>query len=304
MYMCDQCGWSTKWQKCFNRHIDHVHLHMPRPKPHRCAVCGYMAESAWRLNGHMTVHTKERRFVCEICGKAMATSARLKQHKFCVHEGGREVRVHNRTVLKYHCTQCEYKTNLDATLERHVAQVHIRRKTCVCVECDQSFWTKKDLSKHKYKYHDTRLEKKEKKFACTLCSKAFAYIGQLEAHVKIVHSEKRIECSICKKKFVNNGNLTNHMLKTHKTRQINGCANASNSSNNVVVVENIEQKEDTDMYDDFDLLENQEMQENRPENVIGANVTVEPVVVHQSTYYVSQLDANFPALDSNALFHL
>lgn len=48
-------------------------------KPEQCDVCGFISRS---LKSHMLVHTQERNFECDFCGKKFALRASLKNHIF------------------------------------------------------------------------------------------------------------------------------------------------------------------------------------------------------------------------------
>ena len=52
----------------------------------------------------------------------------------------------------------------------------------------------------------------EKPFACTQCTKAFAWSSRLKGHMLVHTGEKQFTCEKCNKAFSNNGNLKTHKL--------------------------------------------------------------------------------------------
>lgn len=102
---CDQCEKSFHGKIRLARHKKTVHIH----NDVQCPQCGKLFGNMVRLKGHMvrhrdksvscsecpvkfwltkemkehvrTVHRKERKFVCELCGKGYLMNAQLKKHK-------------------------------------------------------------------------------------------------------------------------------------------------------------------------------------------------------------------------------
>lgn len=106
LFACDQCGNSYPTLHNLRQHVARVHVH----KEVACAECGKTFHNGVRLRDHMirhrpktitcpepgcprmfwlvkemkehcrTVHEKDRKYVCEVCGKAFLVNAQLKKH--------------------------------------------------------------------------------------------------------------------------------------------------------------------------------------------------------------------------------
>lgn len=106
LFACEHCGNSYPTLHNLRQHVARVHVH----KEVTCGECGKAFHNAIRLRDHMirhrprtltcrvpgcprmfwlvkdqkehyrTVHEKNRKYVCEVCGKAFLVNAQLKKH--------------------------------------------------------------------------------------------------------------------------------------------------------------------------------------------------------------------------------
>jgi uncharacterized Zn-finger protein len=51
-----------------------------------CGLCGYTSSNSSHVKRHFLVHTGERPFVCNICGRAFNLKWNLKSHYLAVHQ--------------------------------------------------------------------------------------------------------------------------------------------------------------------------------------------------------------------------
>lgn len=113
-YKCQFCGEEFTMLRLLKRHEDeHKGVIVPKvaQQTAACDQCNKTFGSKKQLNIHIgTVHTTERKFVCEECGEKFKTSGVLKCHKL-IHTGERP----------FKCPHCE-----QAFRHKEVLKTHIR----------------------------------------------------------------------------------------------------------------------------------------------------------------------------------
>jgi KRAB domain-containing zinc finger protein len=82
-------------------------------KPFNCEVCGRAFSSKYNYQQHLVVHSGEKPFICNICNKAYTKRSKLKNH----------IHVHH-TEKIYACPFCQLKFPSQLSLERHVLYLH------------------------------------------------------------------------------------------------------------------------------------------------------------------------------------
>lgn len=103
-----------------------------------CDYCGKMFNKVSMLEAHLVVHTKEKRFYCEKCGKGFTTRSGHLSHKISAHsaEG------------KYCCDVCGKCFISNSKLKRHKMAHAAGRKGYYCHECMKKCQTWKNLVNH------------------------------------------------------------------------------------------------------------------------------------------------------------
>lgn len=145
---CDICG------SMFKSHI-HVQQHKQRThveSPVVCDICGAMCKNKHALNSHKRRHDeKNKKFVCNHCGKAFLTGLLLKMH----------IRTHTKE-KPYKCPLCNYKCAIKQNIQKHAVNVHKMQVKCsdiviingkdvhgssdeMNVPCDSAVATKREL---------------------------------------------------------------------------------------------------------------------------------------------------------------
>lgn len=158
----------------------------------KCDLCEYEAKRVEHINRHMdTVHSDERKYLCQICGVGFKRSDALK--------------LHNLT----------HSTNTEADEEMN--------KQHGCNQCNKIFQSAATLMEH------TLSHEKEKALKCNLCQKIFSSSSLLQKHTKVAHpASSSYVCGVCSKKFNTMFNLKRHS-RTHE-RHPPGNNNTTTSS--------------------------------------------------------------------------
>ncbi|XP_064628204.1 zinc finger protein 135-like isoform X1 [Lineus longissimus] len=79
-YLCSICGKGYQSSSSLSKHIA-LHPFVEKPKNTICPVCKKRFKSWCFLRDHLRVHSGERPFVCETCGKGFMSMDVLKKHR-------------------------------------------------------------------------------------------------------------------------------------------------------------------------------------------------------------------------------
>ncbi|XP_045168657.2 zinc finger and BTB domain-containing protein 24-like isoform X2 [Mercenaria mercenaria] len=190
LFPCEVCGAVVKHQYLQRHRSTHEERTLA------CDQCDNVYNCKFKLRTHKKqVHTEEKKFTCDECGKSFKAWPYLKQH--------RQIHIKERNIL---CPVCPMKFKYAAVLKVHL-KTHSDQKPHNCEQCGKKFKRADLLTTHK-KYH-----MEEKPFPCPECSKTFKVKQDMKKHFKI-HLPPKFFCGICGKSFVQKHNLRIHM-KVH-----------------------------------------------------------------------------------------
>ncbi|KAG5447614.1 Zinc finger Y-chromosomal protein, partial [Clonorchis sinensis] len=94
-YQCDICGKQYKHQSTLIAHKRVAHVMDESNdvlQKYTCRICGRRSKCQLDYEKHLRVHSKERPFVCNLCGRSFAQSNNLYRHHRLTHTGATAVR--------------------------------------------------------------------------------------------------------------------------------------------------------------------------------------------------------------------
>lgn len=150
-------------------------------------------------------NTREKNYVCELCGKLYSKHSILRQHV---------VRDHKEDGVKlfpYFCQYCELVYVKESHLVKHQLKHRGPCEVCgVILKCSSQFWSHR-------RDHDS---------VCEVCNKAFTKRSKLDKHMRRVHQDthmkkasqgKKVPCPECDKTFALECLKNKHIAKAHPT---------------------------------------------------------------------------------------
>lgn len=194
---------------------------------YNCKQCGKSLHSPYTYVWHMRIHTGERPFVCDLCGKQFRVSQGLVRHLKETHE-----RIRN-----FPCDLCGRMFATKRNVEEH-RRIHTNERPYICDLCGKAFKQKASLFVHNRSHSDlfpfkcsycaqgfrtkppllihiTR-HTGEKPYPCDICGRCFRIKYELKRH-RLIHSdEKPFSCDECGLSFRQKRYLRNHLKLNHQ----------------------------------------------------------------------------------------
>ncbi|XP_063631282.1 zinc finger protein ZFP2-like [Cydia splendana] len=167
LFTCDACNKSFLSKMSLSVHIDRLHLNI---KPGSGRQQYYARLQRKRGDKPKGTQPREKKNVCEVCGKSFTCLSVLKTHQLD-HTGDRP----------FKCPQCPKAYLYAWQLRNHSDCVHRRIRKWRCSECPKTFLHQSSVYVHKLIHTGKRTH------MCSYCGKAFLQSGSLYTHVKYVH---------------------------------------------------------------------------------------------------------------------
>lgn len=223
-FKCDTCERMCMSQRELSQH--QTTRHPPSESlTYSCAICGKGFRMASLLKAHMSKHVpnSDRGFNCPQCGKACATQSCLDLHVRTIHT--KEMRHFCEMCGKGYCSEAAFRAHLKthevkATeacdicgkhffyMLKHKQRAHQEVERVRCEICG------KEYKKHLFSRHMRAFHSGQTSFKCTICEKEFRLHKNYQEHMN-VHLGVKKDCYFCAYQVTNSGNLVKHLLQVH-----------------------------------------------------------------------------------------
>jgi len=194
--VCPECKSSnfSNWN-CLHTHL--WRTHQIDMELYSCQLCSFKTPIYSRLvNTHAKIHSEERNYKCEQCGKGFKNTKQLKNHR----------RLHRTQGLGMGKPPNE---QIFPGSEANPVVMHR------CGDCGAAFKQKKTLREHLCKERNEQLE-------CPECQRVFGSKSSLRLHLRSHQEQKRFRCEACDHEASDHNAFRRH-LATHKERKRYSC---------------------------------------------------------------------------------
>lgn len=203
---CAVCTFKFSNIRALSRHTQSHFLNVP------CKLCGNVYGSEVSLLQHMRINHGTTRPTCKRCKLEFDFPEDLKTHL-----------LESKACCSHKCSICREKFYSWSMKETHMEEVHGKKKSFPCVECETVFEKRDALRvhfviEHTNDYHECSFCSKkfhtkpalqrhmishtrEKNYSCGVCGKAFFRKSTLNLHMWIHSDVKKYECEMCTKQF-------------------------------------------------------------------------------------------------------
>lgn len=168
---------------------------------------------------HRRIHTGERPFVCELCGKGFITQHHLNRHSVQHPAEDDPNAAQRKSLTTYHCDVCGKQLSSLRTLQYH-QRIHTGEKPFQCELCPRAFRSQSILNVHIRTTHE---QNEKRKYQCELCDKEFYSSSYLRAHLNQHRGESDHRCDVCGKGFMTSAILKRHKIDVHVKEKAHQC---------------------------------------------------------------------------------
>ncbi|XP_004521024.1 zinc finger protein 708 [Ceratitis capitata] len=192
-FLCSFCPRDFSTELSVKSHEKKIHLG-ERPEQEPCPICKKKFDPIYLKKHMQSVHTSERKFICDVCGVSFKSYLLMYSHKLLHFE------------RNFQCTICKKKFIRSSDLKVHM-RMHTGEEPFACHICDKRFKIRVRLTYH-LKQHEGH------KWKCKECGKEFNQIKQLKNH-SYKHTGMPYRCSLCHYACAERNNLRKHLHRVH-----------------------------------------------------------------------------------------
>ncbi|XP_063960651.1 zinc finger protein 585A-like [Lytechinus pictus] len=180
-----------------------------REKVHECSYCHKKFFRKAHLQEHVMIHTGERLYLCDKCGKGFSTRGNFRRHTCRIPEK-------KQIPQRYY----RYEDSFKKLLKKPVS-IHSENSAFQCLKCGLEFLTNNDLDKHSCSTSGKSIPPvRERVHECSYCHKKFFCKAHVQEHIMIHTGERPFKCAYCGKGFITKCNFKRHTCKNPETGQI------------------------------------------------------------------------------------
>ncbi|CAG0902032.1 unnamed protein product [Darwinula stevensoni] len=201
LYSCDQCNYKTYSQsKLMNLH---KRIHSSE-RPYLCDTCGKGFKTNKQLRSHKTVHQDKKvskrlsSRQCDLCQRVFSDKRMLRMHRETVHM----------KIRPFLCNFCGYSASCRSTLKMHLRQ-HTGEKPFACDICEYKTGDHNSLRRHKMRHDGV------KPYKCPYCSYACIQSSTYKTHLKNKHPGQdeglMFTCDMCSYRTIKRDTFITHM---------------------------------------------------------------------------------------------
>ncbi|KAG8239777.1 hypothetical protein J437_LFUL019415 [Ladona fulva] len=196
-FVCDVCEKGFNHKNDFKKHA----MTHTNERPNQCPQCGKGFISRYRLNRHLSLHTKH--YQCGDCGCTFQRKVEFNKH----------CKIHLRATAapaggkKFLCDKCGKGHDHKNDFKKHV-MTHSEERPLHCEECGKGFISRYKLNRHRLVHSG------ERPFECPECGMRFSRKDHFTNHRRVHSGERPYECEVCRKAYTERSSLRAHM-RTH-----------------------------------------------------------------------------------------
>ncbi|XP_016933721.3 uncharacterized protein [Drosophila suzukii] len=220
--VCPECKSSnfSNWN-CLHTHL--WRTHQIDMELYSCQLCSFKTPIYSRLvNTHAKIHSEERNYKCEQCGKGFKNTKQLKNHRRLHRTQGLGMGKppneqifpgsEANPVVMHRCGDCGTAFKQKKTLREHLCKE--RNEQLECPECQRVFGSKSSLRLH------LRSHQEQKRFRCEACDHEASDHNAFRRHLATHKERKRYSCPHCDFRAIQSTAFRIHLEKRHPDQEL------------------------------------------------------------------------------------